>query len=247
MKRTQSIFAALAIPLSLALAACGSEPAPGEPIIGEPIAHIAPPEGQSWLQIGAETPQGGFVIGNPDAPLKLVEFASHTCSHCAVFSQEAAGPIEQYIESGVVSHEIRNQIHDALDLTMAMMVRCGDPAAFHPLANQAWASFDDIITYAQENQEQVQAAMSAQGNDRFQRIAQAAGLIDFFAARGIARDQAMQCLADPAEAEKILEQSQENSNEMDVTGTPSFFLNGSRINGTLWSIVEPALQQAGAR
>jgi protein-disulfide isomerase len=247
MNRKKLFLAVLALPLSLAVAACGGDAPADEPLVGEPIAHIAPPEGQTWLEVGSETPQGGYVIGNPDAPLKLVEFASHTCSHCAHYSQQSVGPFEKYLESGVVSHEIRNQIHDALDLTMAMLVRCGDPAAFHPLADQAWGSFDEIIGYAQENQEAVQAAMQSQGNDRFQRIAQAAGLIDFFAARGIARDQAMQCLADPAKAEAILNQSQENSNELDVQGTPTFFLNGRRLNGTTWDIVEPALQQAGAR
>ncbi len=46
---------------------------------------------------GLETPDGGFVIGNPDAPLKLVEYASHTCSHCAEFSDEGSGPMHDEI------------------------------------------------------------------------------------------------------------------------------------------------------
>lgn len=245
MTKYRPFLALLALPL--ALAACGSEETPTGPVVGEPIAHIAPPVGQSWLDVAAETPDGGFLRGNPDAPLKLLEFASHTCSHCAAFSQESTAGLEKYIESGVVSHEIRNQIHDGLDLTINMLARCGEPTAFHPLANQAWGDFEDIFGRVQQNSAQIETAMQAQGNDRFQQIAQAAGLLDYFAARGISRDQALQCLADPAKAEAIIAQSNEQSKEHDVQGTPTFFLNGSRIDGTLWSIVEPALQRAGAR
>jgi protein-disulfide isomerase len=92
--------------------------------------------------------------------------------------------------------------------------------------------------------------MQTQDNTRFQRIADAAGLLDFFAARGISRDQAMQCLADPALGEAILQRSAEQSEELDVTGTPTFFLNGSLVElspGPTWPQVESALQNAGAR
>ena len=136
-------------PLALTLAACGSD-AEG-PIKGEPIAPIAAPAGQSWIETAAETPEGGFVIGNPNAPLKLVEYASHTCSHCAAFSQEGAAKLDEYVAKGTVSYEIRNQIHDPIDLTIALLARCGTPASFHPLANQAWQNFDSLMTTVQAN------------------------------------------------------------------------------------------------
>src|SRR5690554_5414393 len=134
----QTLLAAAAAPLILALAACGS----GEETTSssEPIAAVAAPDGQSWLETAAVTPEGGNVVGNPNAPIKLVEYASHTCPACAAFAQESAGQIDKFVESRVVSFEIRNQIHDPLDLTLAMMVRCGEPTAFHPLATHAWAN-----------------------------------------------------------------------------------------------------------
>jgi protein-disulfide isomerase len=245
--RTPKIALAALAPLALALAACGGteEAAEGAPS-GEPVASVAAPAGQSWVETAAVTPEGGYVIGNPEAPIKLVEYASHTCSHCATFSQQASGPMEEYVASGRVSYEIRNQVHDGIDITIAMLVRCGRPESFHPLANQAWANFDQILTAAQANGAVLQQAMQAQ-EPNYPAIAEAAGLLDFFAARGISRDQAIQCLSDQSVAERIVENSNTQSEELGVTGTPTFFINGSKIDGTDWASVEAALQQAGAR
>ena len=243
-------FALAAAPLALALAACGSDE--GAPS-GEPIAPIAAPAGTSWVETAAVTPEGGYVIGNPDAPLKLVEYASHTCSHCAAFSQEAAAELDEYVATGIVSYELRNQIHDGIDLTIALLARCGTPQSFHPLANQVWQNFDSVMTTLQANGAALEQAQSAPQAQRFQAIAQAAGLIDFFAARGISRDQAMTCLADTDKAQQIAEASQTQSEELNVTGTPTFFLNGQLVEGTSWGPfqdnpgIEAALQRAGAR
>ena len=239
---------AVAAPLALALAACGSDEQAAEgPPTGEPIAHVAPPAGTSWAETATVTPEDGYRIGNPDAPLKLVEYASHTCPACAAFSTSGAAALDRYVETGVVSYEIRNQVHNALDLTLAMLARCGEPATFHPLANQVWANLPEVMNRAQQNEAALNQAMQAQDNTRFQRIADAAGLLDFFAARGISRDQAMQCLADPALGEAILERSSSQSEELDVTGTPTFFLNGRKLEETHWEALEPILQNAGAR
>jgi protein-disulfide isomerase len=238
-------LAALAAPLALALAACGSDDE--APVKGEPIAAIAAPAGQSWVDTAAVTPEGGYVIGNPEAPLKLVEYASHTCPHCAAFSQEAAAKLDEYVAKGTVSYELRNQVHDPIDLTIALLVRCGTPQSFHPLANQAWQNFESLMTTVQSNGAALQQAQQAPQAQRFQAIAQAGGLLDFFAARGISRDQAMQCLADTAKAQQIADASDKQSEELNVTGTPSFFLNGRLVPGTRWIDIEPALQNAGAR
>ena len=237
-----------ALPLALALAGCGSEAEqPGAAPTGEPIAEISAPAGSEWSQTAAVTEMGGVVLGNPDAPLKLVEYASHTCPHCATFAEQAAAGIEEYINSGVVSFELRNQIHDPIDLTIAMLVRCGEPSTFHPLAKQAWQDLNTITQTAMADQEALETAAQIQGTERFQRIGEVTGLVDYFAARGISRDQAMQCLGDPAQAEQIVERSTTQSDELEVTGTPTFFLNGNKLNASSWTEVEAALQQAGAR
>jgi protein-disulfide isomerase len=247
----RSILIAAAAPLALALAACDGEAGPPT---GGPIAPIAAPAGQNWVDMAAETPEGGFVIGNPDAPLKLVEYASHTCSHCAAFAQEGGPEVEKLVAKGIVSYEIRNQLHDPIDMTIALLARCsGDPARFHPLANQWWGDFQNVMSRVQTNGAALERANQAPQSKRLQAIAEAAGVLDFFTARGLTREQAMACLADIPKAQAIADASERQSEELGVTGTPFFLLNGRPVEGTTWGPIqdtpgiEAALKAAGAR
>ena len=245
-------LAALALPL--ALSACSDDGATadgGAVVTNEPFDPIAAPEGQEWSQMAEMTPEGRYRIGNPDAPLKLIEYASHSCPACAAFSEDSTDDLHAYVDNGVLSFELRNQIHDVIDLTFATLARCGDPSTFHPLAHQGWADLNGIFERTQANQQQMDAAMQVTDDTRFQRIAEASGLVDWFAARGISRDQAMQCLDGTDTPQQIAERSAQQSEELDVTGTPTFFLNGNKIEiepgSSAWSQLQPVLEQAGAR
>jgi len=239
-------LATLAAPLALGLAACSS--GEGETgLTGEPIDPIAAPEGTSWTQTAAYTDMGGIRMGNPDAPIKLVEYASHTCPACANFANQAGSRLDEYVATGVVSFELRNQVHDPLDLTIATLVRCGDPATGIPLAKQGWADLAAIRDRALADQEAWQAAASQSPDTRMQAIGEVTGLLDWFSARGISRDQGLSCLADSDAVDTIIENSNTQSDEFGVTGTPTFFINDVRLDGTSWSVVEAALQEAGAR
>ena len=240
----------IAAPIALALASCGdgAEEAAEASLEGEAIADIAAPEGQSWLETASATEDGGFVIGNPEAPLKLVEYASHTCGACAYFAENGSAPLqENYVQSGVVSYEIRPLLRDPLDVTISTLARCGSPEGFHALADQAWASLPDFSNALQTNGAAYEAAMSAPPEQRFVQLAQAAGLIDFFAARGISADQSLTCLADADAINAMAEKSSEVATADNVTGTPTFFLNGQRLDVNQWQALEPILQRAGAR
>lgn len=243
-------LAALAAPLALALAACGSDAASeaGAPK-GEPIAAIPAPAGKVWAETVTVTPEGGYLMGNPDAPLKLVEYASLTCPHCAEFAEKASATLrDKYVASGVVSYELRNQIHDGLDLTMATIARCGAPESFHALSEQVWLNLPAIVEQAQANEAGMAAAMKTEDQTkRYKAIADAAGLTEFFAARGISSEQAATCLADPAKPEQIVKQSETQTKELQVDGTPTFFLNGTKLDAKSWGELEPILQGAGAR
>ena len=194
-----------AVVSALALAACSSEEAAdGEVPEAAAVAAVPAPAGQAWSEIAAVTPEGGIVAGNPDAPIKLVEYASHTCGHCAEFAEASAEPMRtKYLDTGKVSFEIRNQIHDPIDLTIAVLARCAGPQAFHALAEQSWANIENIFATVRTNEAALNAASQAQGAARFDGIANAAGLYDFFAQRGISRDQAQACLAKTDTASQI--------------------------------------------
>ncbi|HMO69419.1 MAG TPA: protein-disulfide isomerase, partial [Novosphingobium sp.] len=64
---------ALAAPLALGLSACSKEDATGAAPSGEALAKVAAPAGKSWADVVVKTPDGGYVMGNPEAPIKLHE------------------------------------------------------------------------------------------------------------------------------------------------------------------------------
>ena len=47
-----------------------------------------------------------MTLGNPDAPVKIVEYASFTCPHCATFHLDVLPNIkEKYLDKGLVQLE----------------------------------------------------------------------------------------------------------------------------------------------
>lgn len=246
-KLTRFSVMAAAAPLSLALAACDTAEGEDGAVAGDPIADIAAPEGTSWTNTVTVTEQMGYQLGNPEAPLKLVEYASHTCGACAQFSVTGKEPLKKYIDSGVVSFEHRQLIRNTIDLVIATMVQCGTKESMQPLSDQAWSSFNDVMNGVQANSDQINATGELPVEQRFVRVGELTGLIDFFAARGLSADQSRSCLADTAKIEAIANASDDQAKEFSVTGTPTFFLNGNRVEGISWEQIEPALQRAGAR
>jgi len=243
----------LSLPLlalaSLMLAACTeTKGTDGAAANGEALPAVAPPAGTQWADTVTVTPEGGYKIGNPDAPLKLVEYASHTCGACANFSATGKPVIkDKYVATGVISFELRNLVRDPIDLSIAALVRCGAKENMQPLSDQAWTSLEQIFASVQANQAIYEGAASQPVGQRFVTIAQAAGLIDFFAARGLSADQSRTCLADAKAIEAIANASNTQSEELKITATPTFFLNGKKLDVTQWAELEPLLQRAGAR
>lgn len=233
----------------LALAACTETAgADGAAPAGEAIPAIAAPAGTQWADTVTITPEGGYMIGNPDAPLKLVEYASHTCGACANFAATGKPVIkDKYVPTGVVSFELRNLVRDPIDLSIATLVRCGAKENMQPLSDQAWASLDQIFGSVQTNQAMYEAAASQPVEQRFVIIAQAAGLIEFFAARGLSADQSRTCLSDAKAIEAIANTSTSQSEELEINATPTFLLNGKKLDINAWNQLEPMLQRAGAR
>jgi protein-disulfide isomerase len=240
-----SLKLVIAAPLALALAACGGE-AEGD-LEGDVIEPIAAPEGTNWTETVTVSDADGYVLGNPDAPLKLVEYASHTCGGCANFSATAKPSIKEYVATGVVSFEQRNLVRDPIDLAVATLVRCGADANMQVLSDEAWAYLPQIFENVQRNSSAYEAAGQLPVDQRFVQIAQAAGLIDFFAARGLSADQQRACLSNAEKIEAIADNSTAQAEEYNINSTPTFLLNGKKLDAIAWNDLEPILQRAGAR
>ncbi len=239
------ILAALA---PLLLAACGGD-AGADGASGEPLPVVAPPAGTTWAQKTTTTDRGGYLVGNPDAPLKLVEYGSLTCPACARFSEEGMKPLmEKYVNSGRVSYEFRSfLIHGPLDLALTRLIGCTAPEAAVPLADQIWANLGAIQQRAYANESALADLNKFPENERFVRFGELTGLYEFFAARGISEDQARTCMADFASLEKLSNISETYSTDDKITQTPTFVLNGSKVEASTWAELEPKLQRAGAR
>lgn len=232
----------------LMMAACSEPDGVDGEVAGEALPVVAAPEGTSWTETVTISDEGGYILGNPDAPLKLVEYASHTCGACANFAANGKPAIkDKYVASGRVSFELRNLVRDPIDLTIATLVRCGAKENMQPLSDQAWGALNDIFAQVEANGAQYQAAGELPVDQRFYAIAQAAGLIEFFAARGLSADQARSCLADTKAVEAIANASTQQSKDLKINATPTFLLNDRKLDVNQWAQIEPLLQRAGAR
>ena len=242
-----AIAAALTAPF--ALAACSDSDVEEGGATGEPIAAIEAPDGTSWNEtITVSEDSLGYILGNPDAPLKLTEYASHTCGACANFAVTGKPPLkENYISTGVVSFEQREVFLNPYDVVIAALAQCGPPERMQSLSDEVWQNLSSVLENVQANPEALNATGQLPVEERFVAIGEVTGLIDFFAARGLSADQARTCLADSAKIEAMVDGSSAKAEEVGVTGTPSFTLNGSKVDANQWGGLEPLLQKAGAR
>jgi protein-disulfide isomerase len=203
-----------------------------------------------WSDMVSATPDGGMLMGNPNAPIKLVEYGSLSCPHCAKLANDGMKTlVDKYVNTGRVSYEFRSFIiHGAIDVMLTEMAQCGDKATFFPLVEQLYATQDQWIALVEKNANQAQAAQNLPPQQRFGATADIYGLTDWFAARGVSKDQSHACLADTDTAQKIAARTQSWSTEQEIDSTPTLYLNGNKLTDVHeWDQLEPALQNAGAR
>lgn len=245
MKPLFSIAAAAVL-----LAGCGDqEAATGNASGGTTTAAAIPaPNGGDWTQTVSQTPEGGFVMGNPNAPVKLVEYASMTCSHCAEFSEAGAQPlIDKYVKTGQVSYEIRNFVRDPADLAAALLARCGGPGPYFKLTDQMFAAQEQWIGRLQDmSPAEQQALQAAQPQQVVGAMADKAGLVQFVRVRGIPAERAQQCLANEAELNRLVQMTQKATQDYPrMPGTPTFVINGEMVEAAgTWEALEPKIREA---
>jgi protein-disulfide isomerase len=243
---TKASFALAAV---LALAACGDKAGNGQQ--AAPVAAQAAPNGQDWTQTVAKTDEG-FVMGNPNAPIKLVEYGSRLCPTCGAFAREGFEPLtENYVKTGKVSFEFREfLVHGAMDMPPALIGTCVGAEPFFPLLEEMFANQNSFIDAAQKAPPNVQQAIEAAAPaEKFRLLSEAMGLTEFVKQRGVSADKAQSCLSDAAAIDRLAKITQDRGPGGDgtVTGTPTFLINGKVAQGAIgWPDVEKALKQAGA-
>ncbi|MCW1931131.1 DsbA family protein [Pararhodobacter zhoushanensis] len=181
----------------------GNAPSLGSTLIEPGAAHAQTTEGQ------VDTSRVTEMVINPDAEVTLMEFASFTCPHCANFHATVWPQLKaEYIDTGLVKFVYREVYFDAYGLWAALVARCGGEMRYFGIVDML---YDEQREWAQGDDPNVVA-------DNLRRIGRRAGMTD---------EQLSECLTDRDLATAMMQVYQEGMTEYDVTGTPSFVIDGT--------------------
>lgn len=168
-------------------------------------------------------------LGNPDAPVTLIEYSSFTCPHCANFNQGVYNQIvENYVETGQVHYIKREVYFDAYGLWAALVARCGGPERYHGIVEMLY----------QGQRDWAGAQDGAQVADNLRRIGRRAGMSD---------DELNACLADRDMATALMEVYRVNAERHGIRSTPSFVINDQLHSNMSYAEFETAINNAGGQ
>jgi len=159
-------------------------------------------------------------IGNPDSGVTLIEYGSTMCSHCAEFEETVFSQIKaNYIDTGRIYFVFREmltpvdpqRVIPTITLAEYQVARC---------ANATPEQYFSRLGVMFEQQPAMFQAGSRNGVE--------AKLVEIGAAAGLSREVVMACINDPEGAARM-ERLGELASRDNVTGTPTFFLNGELV------------------
>lgn len=234
----------LLLPMSRRLASIGLALASLTLLVG---AVPAKPAASAWSTHIGTSAIGAHIVGNPAAKVRLIEYYSYTCPHCAHFAAESATALKtQYIDKGLVVVEYRNMVRDAVDMTAALLAHCGDAKTFvgnHQAifaAQPVWLGKVMKLT-----PEQQKAWYEGDLGQRAARIAADAGLDKMMKSRGYTSAQITTCLNDNVTLSELTAMTNVGTNADHVTGTPSFIINGKLLDEVhAWPALKTRLDAA---
>ncbi|WP_106640814.1 thioredoxin domain-containing protein [Allosphingosinicella vermicomposti] len=202
---------------------------------------------RDWSRAVATTPDGGFRVGNPAAKVKVVELGSLTCGHCAHFAEEGYPKLLQnYVKSGRVNFEFRNYIRDPYDMAAALVSRCAGPKDYFAVTDALFAGQTEWVnklrTMNPDERKRITDMVPAQG---MPLIADAAGLQAYAAKGNVTPAAAKACLTSQAEIDRLLTMRKTAIDVHNLEYTPTFLINGKKVDASDWSALEPLIKAAG--
>lgn len=206
----------------------------------------ATPARTTWSRTVTISPIGAYIVGNPAAKLRLVEYFSYTCHVCADFAKAASLPLRtQYIDPGLVRFEYRNLVRDPVDMTAALLARVGGPSAFTDNHQAIFAAFPTFIARVQKASDaQKTGWFEGSVAQRARRIAADTGLAALMRARGYSEAQLTAALDSEVAQAELVGMTNIGRAADRVTGTPSFFINGQRADVVAWPALKSKLDAA---
>jgi protein-disulfide isomerase len=153
-----------------------------------------------------------MMIGNPDAKVTIVEYASYTCPHCASFHNGTYKDLKKnYIDTNKINFVFREVYFDRYGLWASMIARCAGPEKFFGMTD---LMFKTQSTWAR-------AGEPALIIDELRKIGRLAGLDS---------ETLETCLADNEKAKTLVAWYQEKAGADNIDSTPSFIINGKKYS-----------------
>jgi protein-disulfide isomerase len=142
----------------------------------------------------------------------VIEYGSLTCPHCAAFGREVLPELKKdYVDTGKVRYIFREFSRNPLDVAAFVLARCvGDDKAF--AAIELLFSQQDKWAFVDKPLEPLIAAMRP---------------------TGLTHDQAMACLKDQSKVDAVAAIGKRANDEIKVSGTPTFVIDGKVYGGEL--------------
>jgi protein-disulfide isomerase len=149
------------------------------------------------------------VLGDANAPVTIIEYASMTCPHCANFETTTYPELKKrYIDTGKVRLIFREFPLDQLAAAGAMLARCADKDKFFPLIE---------TLFQKQNEWVVQKPIEP--------------LMNLAKQAGFTKESFEKCLSDQPLLDQIKAQRDRASDKLGVNSTPTFFVNGKLVRG----------------
>lgn len=150
-----------------------------------------------------------FALGDPNAPIEVIEYASFTCPHCARFHSDVWPELKaNFIDTGKVRFIFRPVYFDGPGLWADMLARCtGDNDKFFGIAG---------ILFER------QAEWSRAGS----QAGVADGIVSVGRQAGLDEATVLACLQDNDNAQVLVNAFKENVSRDKIEGTPSFIIDG---------------------
>ncbi len=184
-------------------------------------------------QAGAFTPVavtpvlGDVPIGDPNAPVTMIEYAALTCTHCRDFWKWELPKLKaQYLDTGKVKLIYRDFPIDGagIGVLFASVARCGGEAKYVDMVDEFFTRQYDLLTAAQTG-----AALPV-----LNQIGQKFGLT---------QDQILTCIDHQPDLKASILKSQADGNAKGVNSTPTIFINDEVVSNPTWEEVVAAIEK----
>lgn len=184
-----------------------------------------------------------MVIGDKDAPIEIIEYASLTCPHCATFAHEILPELKKkYVETGKVKIIFRNFVftRNAFDVFASSLSRCVSEKKFHPLVGLYFKRQHSWLKYREFGELQKQPKYGKYAALGFAR----GEAIKIAKIAGMKESDAYKCLARTDVLKYLMDGNREALEKYDVNSTPAIIVNGKKLDNYQFETIEKAIEDA---